>query len=59
MPRIGIVIPNKLLNLVDYHSKINGYSRSEFIRHALREIIEKKGENEAFREIHNSINPHS
>ena len=43
MARIGIVIPEKLLLSIDYHSQVSGYSRSEFIRYAIRQVIEKKG----------------
>ena len=42
MPRIGITIPIKLLSSIDATALAFGYSRSEFVRHALRKIIVKE-----------------
>ena len=46
MPKVGIFIPQQLLNTIDVYSYKNGYSRSELVRYALREIIKRKDEDE-------------
>lgn len=46
MPRLGINIPQTLLDSIDSYAKADGYTRSEFIRHALRLLIEQKGHND-------------
>lgn len=57
MARIGIVIPEKLLLSIDHHSQASGYSRSEFIRYAIRQVIEKKGTNEFPKQVYKTFSP--
>lgn len=42
--RIIISIPQELLDQLDVYAKENNYNRSECIRHAVRELIQKKYE---------------
>lgn len=41
MARINIIIPDKILEKCDEYSKFSGYSRSEFIRHLIRQFFMK------------------
>lgn len=42
MARIIISLPNELLKDLDVYSNENKYNRSECIRHAIRELLVKK-----------------
>ena len=56
MARIGITIPQNLLIQINYYSQAYGYTRSEFLRHAVRELIKQKEdyEDQLFQKKRNS-----